>query len=288
MGLENHQGQGGGCPPRLSSQQIAELKEKLIEKGTCSTVDARSLIQEQFKVAFSSRHVIRILREIGMNLLKPYPKDYRRPKDAEEQLFAELKKTFELLKQKGIKKHEIVVGYFDESSPQLTSNTARIWTFEKKPTVIKNTTRIKLNAAGFYALKGNSKLLYLERSTKEEIVGALEKIKEANLKSKAIVLILDNFRSHKAAVVRAKAEELGIYLVFLPIYSPDLNPIEFVWKSCKRAISVAFIKDRPEFQNCVSNAFNESSKKISYARSWVTNFFNPVWNDYENYGKFCH
>ncbi|MFZ2071794.1 MAG: transposase [Halobacteriota archaeon] len=49
-----------------------------------------------------------------------------------------------------------------------------------------------------------------------------------------IVIIIDNFSSHRAGDVLKEAEKLGIYLVFLPPYSPDLNPIEFVWKSLKR------------------------------------------------------
>ena len=34
-----------------------------------------------------------------------------------------------------------------------------------------------------------------------------------------------------------------MYLVYLPPYSPDLNPIEFIWKSIKRTISIAFVEN---------------------------------------------
>jgi putative transposase len=34
--------------------------------------------------------------------------------------------------------------------------------------------------------------------------------------------------------VTKEAERLRIELVFLPPYSPDLNPIEYVWKSIKK------------------------------------------------------
>lgn len=43
-----------------------------------------------------------------------------------------------------------------------------------------------------------------------------------------IVIILDNFRSHHANRTREFAEANRIQLVFLPPYSPDLNPIEFI------------------------------------------------------------
>ncbi len=39
------------------------------------------------------------------------------------------------------------------------------------------------------------------------------------------------------------AEEIGIKLIYLPPYSPDLNPIEFIWKSIKKVISKTFIVD---------------------------------------------
>ena len=44
-----------------------------------------------------------------------------------------------------------------------------------------------------------------------------------------LVVIWDNAPCHIAKVVTAHAEELGIELVFLPGYSPDLNPIERLW-----------------------------------------------------------
>lgn len=55
-----------------------------------------------------------------------------------------------------------------------------------------------------------------------------------NNKKKIIVLILDSLRAHKADKTKRKARELGIKLVFLPPYSPDLNPVEFIWKTIKR------------------------------------------------------
>ena len=49
-----------------------------------------------------------------------------------------------------------------------------------------------------------------------------------------ITLVLDNARYQRNAVVQALAAELGISLLFLPSYSPNLNLIERLWKFTKR------------------------------------------------------
>jgi transposase len=47
------------------------------------------------------------------------------------------------------------------------------------------------------------------------------------------VVILDNLGSHKGKTVRKAIRDVGARLVFLPKYSPDLNPIEQVFAKLK-------------------------------------------------------
>jgi transposase len=47
------------------------------------------------------------------------------------------------------------------------------------------------------------------------------------------VVILDNLGSHKGKAVRRAIRDVGARLVFLPKYSPDLNPIEQVFASSR-------------------------------------------------------
>ncbi|NEQ10418.1 MAG: hypothetical protein F6K37_32155 [Moorea sp. SIO4E2] len=50
------------------------------------------------------------------------------------------------------------------------------------------------------------------------------------------VIVLDNSSSHKSHQVRAKEKEwleMGLYLFFLPTYSPELNLIEGEWHQLK-------------------------------------------------------
>jgi len=53
------------------------------------------------------------------------------------------------------------------------------------------------------------------------------------------VVILDNLGSHKAKAVRRAIRNVGARLVFLPKYSPDLNPIEQVFAKFKTLLRKA-------------------------------------------------
>lgn len=49
-----------------------------------------------------------------------------------------------------------------------------------------------------------------------------------------VTLVLDNARYQRNATVQALAAQLGITLLFLPSYSPNLNLIERLWRFLKR------------------------------------------------------
>jgi transposase len=70
--------------------------------------------------------------------------------------------------------------------------------------------------------------------TSTQVIEMLEKLAKSFVKP--IKIILDNVRYQRCAVVIEKAAELGIELVFLPTYSPNLNLIERVWKIVKSKV----------------------------------------------------
>ena len=47
------------------------------------------------------------------------------------------------------------------------------------------------------------------------------------------VVVMDNLSSHKAGIIRRAIRAAGAKLIFLPPYSPDLNPIEQVFAKLK-------------------------------------------------------
>jgi transposase len=67
----------------------------------------------------------------------------------------------------------------------------------------------------------------------ETMCQLLRKIAAAGLTG-PITLVLDNARYQRNAAVQALASQLGITLLDLPSYSPDLNLIERLWKFIKR------------------------------------------------------
>ena len=68
----------------------------------------------------------------------------------------------------------------------------------------------------------------------------------------------------------------GIYLVFIPPYSPDLNPIEFAWKSVRRMISKFFIKSSDELQKIIAYTFELCTASMSLASSWIDKIASKV------------
>ena len=64
------------------------------------------------------------------------------------------------------------------------------------------------------------------------------------------VVILDNLGSHKGKAVRKAIRAVGARLLFLPPYSPDLNPIEQVFSKLKHLMRRAAKRDPVSTWKC--------------------------------------
>jgi len=255
----------------------------LKSKAYWTTKEVVTEIKAHFDVDLSEDQTIKILRnKFNMLFSKPYPMDYRRPVNAEELLDNQLDLVLSLLKEKGIKEEEIAIGFIDEARPQNTANTVKVWSFERVQS-IKNTTKFNTNTIGFYAIKGNSASKFLDDSKAPSIASFLNDIKTSNETYRAIVAIIDNFSSHKSRIVRQTAKDLGIYFVYLPPYSPNLNPIEFIWKSIKRVLSISFVPNLAEMRRIITESFCRFAECKSYAGYWIEKF---ILNN-NNYKNLC-
>jgi putative transposase len=93
--------------------------------------------------------------------------------------------------------------------------------------------------------------------------------------NKRIILILDNFSSHRSKLVIEFAEVHNIILVFLPSYSPDLNPIEQIWRAIKREISKIFVQDLSHLIAIIVEEFYDQIMRKSYISGWAKKFLSP-------------
>ncbi len=251
----------GDHPPKLTNEQKAELLEMLREKSHWTTVEAQRLIQSHFGVAYSQDQVRRILKSFGRYYGKPYPRDHRRPADAKALL-------------KKIPADEQAYGAWvpGRVSPQTTANTQRMWSFDHPP-LAKNTKKIRANTFGILAVNGTSIVTFRERSKQEDIREVLKAYKKANPGKRLVVL--DNFSSHHAVLVRQYTAGDNIQLAHLPPDSPDLNPIEQVWRAIKREVSATFVRDYEHMTTTIARAFEKLAAKRTYWEKWVQTFLSP-------------
>ena len=266
---------GGGRPPKISAEKQEELKQALLARDYWTAKEAKQLIREKFGVDYSQSSAKRILKGMGMRFAKPYPHDYRRPRDAEERLKMAVETGLgSLYSLEG--ENEVLIGFLDECAPQTTANTQRVWSFGKA-SIIKDTTRYKANTFGFYAPGGASVIGFMENSKKESVCSFLEEIRECN-PDESILMVLDRFPSHRAEKTRLRAKELGICLAYLPPYSPDLNPIEQIWRCLKRELSTALFRSESEFLALIEKAYYSLSTRLNFAKGWTQKFLPQQFN----------
>jgi len=65
------------------------------------------------------------------------------------------------------------------------------------------------------------------------------------------VVVMDNLNIHKMLAVRSAIEAVGATPVYLPTYSPELNPIELLWADLKRSLRTLAINDQDELRRAV-------------------------------------
>lgn len=126
--------------------------------------------------------------------------------------------------------------YFDESGFNLTPNLPYAWSSIGKTLSIPAQMSKKLNVLGFLNIN-NSKLF---ASTTYDKVGTEIVVEVFNLFAEQLVkdtiVVIDNAPTHTSKKFQEQMkiwEEKGLRIFFLPPYSPQLNPIEQLWKFMK-------------------------------------------------------
>ena len=84
--------------------------------------------------------------------------------------------------------------------------------------------------------------------------------------SKIDIIVMDNMRSHHAKIVKQVLDESGINDLYLPPYSPDLNPIEKMWSKLKAYLRKEKVRIASELPPAIERAF--STVRASDCLGW--------------------
>lgn len=130
--------------------------------------------------------------------------------------------------------------FLDEACSEVNKPvTKRWWPIGQRPTagVEAHATKIQVigaidatSATGIFATKS-------QPSTAASIITFLREL-DTRYPAGRLLVVLDNARIHHAKMVQAWCQREGhrFDLIFLPPYSPDLNPIEVFWRGLKHAV----------------------------------------------------
>ena len=79
------------------------------------------------------------------------------------------------------------------------------------------------------------------------------------------VVVMDNFSSHKVKGVRERIEAAGGELLYLPPYSPDLNPIEKAWAKLKQLLRDAKARSNEALDEAITQHLPEITPENAQA-----------------------
>ena len=93
-----------------------------------------------------------------------------------------------------------------------------------------------------------------------------------DLRCQFFTFMQDNTKIHISRSTMSWFQSHNVNVLGWTSCSPDLNPIEFIWKSIKRVISHTFIKDLNHLRRIIFEKFQEYAKRLSFADSWIEKF----------------
>lgn len=132
---------------------------------------------------------------------------------------------------------EIDLYYFDETRVSQKGYCPYGWQYPDENVFIPSTKRgAEINLLGLWSRKQHFISRITEDNVNTETVISMLDDFSWQLSS-LTVIILDNASPHRSKKFKQMIkpwQERGLYLYYLPPYSPQLNPIEWLWKQIKQ------------------------------------------------------
>ncbi len=233
-----------GCPPRLTKTQKQELGDLLdagpekagYDCGCWNTVLIQDLILTRFGVEYTPHYVAQLLKTLGYSYQKArFVSDHL--EDVAEERQTWLTQTWPaLLKQ--AREQQALILFGDECSFAQWDSLSYTWARRGQQPEVRTSGRrrgykvfglIEYFSGAFYYRAQSDKF------TGDSYIAFLTDVL-ARTQDKPLILLQDGARYHTSTAVKtffqAHTDRLTVYQ--LPRYSPEFNPIEFLWRNVKK------------------------------------------------------
>lgn len=107
---------------------------------------------------------------------------------------------------------------------------------------------------GALRLDGSVACMTIEGATDAEVFRAYVRNVLCPTLRPADVVVMDNLSPHKSELTLSLITAAGARILFLPPYSPDLNPIEKMWSKIKACLRSAEARSQPALIRAIAAA----------------------------------
>jgi transposase len=229
-----------GRQAQLTDRQLARLRGWIIgqdprqlefEFALWTREMVGELIARKFGVEFTPQWVGKLLQRMGLSPQRPLVRAYEQ--DPERVARWKLEE-FPKIRAQAISAGARVF-FADEAGVRTDHHSGTTWApVGQTPIVLGTGSRLSVNMFSAVNTRGKLHFSFFEGNLNSAVfIKCLEKLL-ADIDGK-IFLIIDGASAHKSAETRkfVKSTKGRLKLFFLPPYSPELNPDEWVWKNIK-------------------------------------------------------
>lgn len=255
---------------KLNEFEELELADSIEEITFLSTKEIVTFIKKKYKVKYSISGCTNLLHRLGFSYKKSKGVPGKAKIDLQEE-FIEMYKALD---------PDAKVYFGDATHPLHNTVLTSCWikTGEEKE-VFTNSGRGRVNIFGAVCVY-NHDIVTRSYNTINQIsvCDFLKVLRSRNPDmEETIFFVLDNGPSNKALSVRDLAKELNIELIFLPAYSPNLNPIERLWKFFKKKVLYNQYHEKfKDFKTACSSFFRGIRKYKPELKALLTDNFTAV------------
>ena len=262
-----------GSSENLSIEQSEMLKMHSRENLYAKAVDIAAYIKEQFAIDYSIAGVTDWLKRHDFS----YKWTKGQPAKADAKKQAEFIFYYEDLKEKAPKNEPIF--FIDGVHPTMATKSTRGWIAKGIDKIIPTTgSRTRLNIMGAIELS-TMNVFHGEHETinAQSVIVLFDQLKQAYPNAIKLHIILDQAGYHRSKELADYAEANHIQLHFLPPHSPNLNPIERLWKVMnEEARNNRYFKSAKEFRESIRGFFTKIPELTTLLTSGNTDNFHVI------------